>query len=111
MNKVVDAVPKCQRLGGKDCKLKYTNFSAFVNDVIKEYVHSDCYKHYNRPCFRVNTHWRPFNGRCLYCDIPYHVIGRMETFEEDARYILLKNNLTRIIPLKETSIHFEKSSR
>ena len=95
----------------KKNKLKYPNFSAFVNKVTKEYTQSECYRHYSKQCFRIDGHWRPFICNCLYCDIPYHVIGRMETFEEDVRYILLKNNLTQVIPLKETSMHFNKSNR
>ena len=110
MNQIVDRYAKCQRKK-KACKLEYPNFAAFVNHVIKEYHQSDCYRHYNWPCFKINGHWRPFNGKCLYCDIPYHVIGRMETFEEDARYIILKNNLTNLIPLRKTSVHLGKSSR
>ena len=112
VNKVVDSYAKCQRNGKNACKLKYPNFSAFVNHVINEYTESECYKHYNRPCFSsMNDHWRPFNNKCFYCDITYHVIGRIETFEEDVRYILLKKNLTNLIPLKASSTHKNKGSR
>jgi hypothetical protein len=57
----------------------------------------------------INEHWRPFYARCSYCDITYNVIGRVETFEEDFRYILLKQNLTNILPLKQTGVHKNKS--
>ena len=35
----------------------------------------------------MNNHWRPFISRCNYCTIPYTVIGRLETMEEDLQYI------------------------
>ena len=90
---------------------EYRNFSSFVNDVIEEYIESGCYENYARPCFGINEHWRPFNGRCLYCDIPYNVIGRMETFEEDVHYIISKNKLTNLFPLNETIKHLQVSTR
>ena len=85
---------------------EYRNFSSFVNDVIEEYTESDCYKNYDRPCFGINPHWRPFSGRCLHCDIPFDVIGRMETFEDDIHYIFLKNTLTHLFPIEETIKHY-----
>ena len=89
---------------------EYRNFSSFVNDVIEQYTESGCYKNISRPCFEINGHWNPFNNRCLHCDIPYNVIGRMETFEEDVRYIILKNKLENLFPLKETIRHLKKST-
>ena len=38
----------------------------------------------------VDVHWRPFYERCAYCDVRYDVVGRIETFPEDLRYILAK---------------------
>ena len=26
--------------------------------------------------------------RCAYCDVPYDIIGKMETFDDDVRYVL-----------------------
>ena len=39
-------------------------------------------------CEEVDAHWRPFHSRCAYCDVSYDVIGKMESFEEDVRYVL-----------------------
>jgi len=36
---------------------------------------------------RLDKHWKPFISRCAYCDIPYRVIAKAETFEEDQQYI------------------------
>ena len=105
VNKVVDHPNSLKSLR----TMKDKSFSSFVNHVLKEYKESDCYHSYNRPCFAIDQHWRPFNARCSYCDIPYNVIGRLETLEEDVRYILLKQNLTHIIPLEKTSIHAQIS--
>ena len=87
------------------------SFSSFVNQIIEEYNESDCRKYYNVPCFNIDPHWRPLNSKCTYCDIPYNLIGNMETFEEDVQYILLKQNLTNIIPLSHSNIHGHKSGR
>ena len=85
--------------------LKGASFPEFINFVLKEYNESNCYGNHHLPCFTINAHWRPFNARCSYCDITYNVIGRVETFEEDFRYIILKQNLTHIIPLSKTGLH------
>ena len=107
-------VNKCLKMKkncGKLSKSKDISFPKFVNYVLKEYSESDCHKHYNHPCLAINIHWRPYNARCSYCDIPYNVIGRLETFEEDLRYLLLKQNLTHLIPLKQSSVQANHHSK
>ena len=98
-------------VGGKYKRLQGLNFSSFVNLVLKQYNESECHEYYNDPCSSVDQHWRPFTARCAYCDIPYDVVGRIETFQEDIRYILLKKNLTTVIPLKKASLILNKSHR
>lgn len=93
----------------ENCYMNNASFSDFVDFILNQYQESDCYKHYNRSCNHVNEHWRPFNARCSYCDITYNVIGRVETFDEDLRYILLKQNLTKIII--QADVHNQKSLR
>merc|ERR1719308_832409 len=36
---------------------------------------------------RLDKHWKPFISRCAFCDIPYRVIAKAETFLEDQQYI------------------------
>ena len=48
-----------------------------------------------------NVHWNPISDHCDYCDIEYDVIGRMETFSEDVKYIFLKKNLEKDLPLNQ----------
>jgi len=36
---------------------------------------------------RLDKHWKPFISRCAFCDIPYRVIAKAETFQEDQQYI------------------------
>ena len=84
------------------------NFPAFVDFVLNSYKKSKCYQKHNTPC-DINVHWRPYNARCLYCDISYDVIGRMETFDEDVRYIFAKKNLTYL--LNKSELHIHKSGR
>ena len=55
------------------------------------------------PCLRQhsNDHWRPQYTNCPYCHIDYQVIGKLETFADDVKYIVLKRNLTSLIPLED----------
>ena len=39
-------------------------------------------------------HWRPFISQCAYCHSPYTVIGRLETADEDQKYISHMANVT-----------------
>ena len=36
---------------------------------------------------RLDKHWKPFISRCAFCDIPYKVITKAETFREDQRFL------------------------
>ena len=45
------------------------------------------------PC-RLNNHWRPFISRCGYCDIPYNIIVKAETIQEDQKSLGLLANVT-----------------
>ena len=36
---------------------------------------------------KLDEHWRPFIAQCAFCDIPYKVIARAETFAEDQKFI------------------------
>ena len=83
---------------------KLQKFSAFVDHVLHQYKSRGCYRKFNSPC-SVNEHWRPYNAICLYCDINYNVIGRVETFEEDVRYIFLKTNLTEMLNISDLHMH------
>ena len=84
------------------------NFPAFVDLILKQYSRSSCYHKHNTPC-NMNVHWRPYNARCLYCDISYDVIGRIETFDEDFKYILRRKNLTDLF--NRSGLHRHKSQR
>ena len=35
----------------------------------------------------LDKHWLPFITKCGYCTVPYTVIGRLETMEDDLQYI------------------------
>ena len=51
---------------------------------------------------RQNIHWRPQYAGCPYCHVDYQIIGKAETFADDVKYIVLKKNLTSLIPLEAT---------
>ena len=63
-------------------------FSEFADRVIKRFGEQI-----------PDRHWKTFVSRCQHCYIPYTVIGRMETFQEDVQYIILKNKLEKLLPL------------
>ena len=80
-----------------------TSFSSFVHYVLDEYQkNEECRKSQNKYCRPVDRHWNLYNFRCLYCDIPYDVIGKMESFNEDVKYIVVKQQLDGLIPLDST---------
>ena len=48
---------------------------------------------------KVDTHWRPFTFQSSYCDIKYDVIGRIETWNDDLKYIIRKRGLQALFGL------------
>ena len=69
------------------------SFSSFVELVLKEYSQSKNLKW----TWNMNGHWTPMSMSCFYCDVKYDVIGRMETFSDDLKYIIMKNKLGDIL--------------
>ena len=69
--------------------LKDHSFYAFANLVLMEY------EKYLKNEGRVNPHWLPMTKHCWYCDVSF-VIGRMETFADDVKYIIVKNKLKNL---------------
>merc|ERR1719234_430564 len=53
-----------------------------------------------RPC-PFNPHWAPLAERCFYCAMPYKVIAKYETFQQDLRYIASLSNATFQEDLRE----------
>ena len=37
-----------------------------------------------------NVHWRPYYVRCAYCQAHFDVVGKLENFDEDFKYIVEK---------------------
>ena len=35
----------------------------------------------------MDVHWQPYITRCAFCSISYTVVAKLETFEEDLRFI------------------------
>ena len=70
------------------------SFPAFIDLVLKGYNGKKV----------TNTHWNPITPTCRYCDVEYDVIGKMETFREDLKYIVMKKNLQKVLPLEEVSL-------
>ena len=78
------------------------SFPDFIDLVLKQ--------HYENKF--INVHWKTFCDKCQHCTIPYDVIGRMETFDEDLKYIVLKLGLQDILPIKNiTTLRKNRSDR
>ena len=58
-------------------------FENFVKMVLKS--HQENCQDLNN-CL-VNVHWRTYISRCGFCNIPYKVISKAETFAEDLKFI------------------------
>jgi len=72
-----------------------TTFNNFLQMIIENHKDS----------IRPDWHWMPFYEKCYYCYINYTFIGRLESFDESVKYILLEANLTNIIPLEQATMH------
>ena len=59
------------------------SFENFIKMVIKSH-RKNCNDMNN--CM-VNVHWRTYISRCGFCNIPYQVISKAETFAEDLKFI------------------------
>ena len=89
----------------------YTNnhtFPSFITLVLDQWRKDQCYGLYSYPCLTVNPHWRPINAQCLYCDVSYNVIGSMDTFSDDVKYIFSRANLTELIDESSRVVHSSK---
>ena len=73
------------------------SFPDFIDLIVKEFKSDN----------PVNGHWNTFSNICLHCTIPYDVIGKLETFNEDFKYIILKLGLQNILSIKD----IEKDSK
>ena len=82
-------------------RMRGKSFPQFVDHVISKYKELGCEAN---PFCGMDVHWRPQFARCLYCDIHYDVIGKMETFGDDVKYIVMKQNLEPFIPIETTGI-------
>ena len=90
-------------------------FPAFADQVLSEYQNSSCYRSYYSSCnkniYKINKHWSPLTSRCSYCELSYDVIGHMETFDEDVRYIVSKAKINTFFPLKNYTKHLNPSTK
>ena len=77
---------------------KNKTFSQFVDHILKEWKSHTC-----------NEHWQPQYMHCNYCDIDYDIIGRVETLEDDLKYIAHLNNFTSSLPTEKEKLHVHPS--
>lgn len=88
--------------------LRGKTFPEFVDYVLENFEVKRCDLN---PFCAIDVHWRPQYMRCLYCDIPYDVVGKVETFTEDVRFIVAVKNLTHLIPDSVASLKSHASSK
>ena len=91
----------------KRYKKKIATFPEFIDLVMQQFrAQEECRDLPNKYiCANIDAHWDLFNHRCLYCDIQYDVIGKIESFNDDIKYIVLKQKLEELIPLNTTNLH------
>ena len=62
-----------------------TTFHDFIiKDVIMKVKENKSHEKFRE----MNPHWRPYNTYCAFCNIPYSVVSKMETFDQDKERIL-----------------------
>jgi len=77
---------------------KDNSFNSFVQLVLDSAKQKDCYQQPVSEC-DIEHHVRPYLPWCLYCDVDYDVIGKLEDFDEDMAYIAEKLNITEKLGL------------
>lgn len=106
---------KMKNLGHEKWFLRDHSFLSFVDLVLSEYRKSSCYKMYYSACnkdkYTFNYHWSPLTSRCSYCEVSYDVIGHMETFDDDVRYIFSKTKIDKFFPRKKYTKHLNPTKR
>ena len=59
-------------------------------------VNIELNSHFRSPC-QMDIHLTPFYRRCDYCNIDYDFIGKVETFNEDVKFIFEKSGLNKTL--------------
>ena len=60
--------------------LSFSQFVEMIVDTREELCPTYSYCHYN-------NHWKPYIAKCGYCDFPFKIIAKKETFKQDQRFI------------------------
>ena len=58
----------------------FRNFVAMILD-----DRESC-KKFKKKC-QIDAHWKPFSLKCSFCEINYRIIGKIESFERDRKFI------------------------
>ena len=85
---------------------QHKSFNEFIDLVLKEH-------HLEEPIRQkgwINPHWTTTWKRCQHCTVSYDVVGRLETFDDDLKYIILKLGLSNILPIEKVSTIRENAS-
>ena len=84
----------------RNVKGKNLTFLEFVQQVLEERDIFQIFPNDRISFHRLSMHWKPYSEHCHFCQIPYKVVGRTETFAEDVKYIILKNHLKKVLPVE-----------
>lgn len=55
-----------------------------------------------------NEHWRPVFDLCFPCHVNYDFVGKYETLESDANYILEKTGVSRYVKFPDRVLSYKK---
>ncbi|KAK6178012.1 hypothetical protein SNE40_012857 [Patella caerulea] len=59
----------------------------------------------------LNEHWRPIQHICNPCEFRPHLLGKQESFAQDAKYVLHYFNLDYLLPSYDHNVHVEEELR
>ena len=86
-------VPIIKKYRKKSLKNKFSFLSSSYDLKFSEFVHFLGDKTNKGNNFYSNIHWADLNKQCSPCDVDYDVIGKLETLDDDVKYILTLANL------------------
>lgn len=72
------------------------NFTKFIDRIIRDFEQCERFNYEKHKC-QIDRHWRPYYLRCDYCNVGFDVIGKVETFEDDAKFILQEVGVSHLL--------------
>lgn len=86
----------------------FVDFPSFVKFILVKAQTTKCFNQNTVGCMMSNI-WRPFYANCAFCEINYDVVGKLETFEKDLLYVIIRKNMSHAVDLNQLGMKLRAS--